>query len=92
MIERLLLAIGRIPFDKVLHFFGGLLLGQAGFILGGQAWGLVAAPIAGAGKEIYDHFHPSHQVEWWDFIWTTLGGLVGWLLLVWFQLHRCAPG
>ena len=26
MIERLLLAIGRIPFDKVLHFFGGLLL------------------------------------------------------------------
>lgn len=80
MIERLLQAIGRLPSDKVLHFIGGMLIAQATFLFS-PAWALVSPGLAGAIKEGYDHAHPNHQADWWDWAWTVIGGLVGWGLM-----------
>lgn len=80
MIERILKAIGSLPPDKVLHFLGGLLIAQMVFLFS-PAWSLAAPGLAGAIKEGYDHAHPNHRADWWDLIWTVIGGLVGWGLM-----------
>jgi len=77
MIERLLRAVGQFPLDKVLHFIGGMLIAETAYFLS-PAWSLILPVAIGAAKEGYDHAHPNHQADWWDFIWTVIGGLVGW--------------
>ncbi len=79
MIERILKTIGSVPPDKVLHFLGGLLIAQVTFVFS-PTWALGTPVMAGAIKEGYDHAHPNHRADWWDFLWTVIGGLVGWVL------------
>ncbi len=73
--------INRLPLlkeDKANHF----IYGQAIFIismilLGSPYWGLLVCVLFGAAKEAYDWWHPGHTPDWWDFIWTALGGVAG---------------
>ena len=64
--------------DKLLHFSAGLSIAVViGFVT--LPWhGLLVAVIAGALKELHDHFHPlGHTVDLWDFLVTCLGGYAG---------------
>ena len=47
--------------------------------------GLVAAALAGLGKEVYDAVTGSGTPELLDFVATVVGGLVGaaWLAMYW---------
>ena len=78
----------KVPFDKWLHFWGGLL--AASFVciaLGWPGWaGLLGAGLAGAAKEAFDWF-TTKVVDWKDAVATALGGVVilaFWLLHVWW--------
>ena len=72
-----------MPRDKLLHFGAGLSIALVvGFVL--SPWhGLLVAVIAGALKELTDHFHPlGHTVDLWDFLATASGGLLATMLLL----------
>jgi hypothetical protein len=66
-----------IPADKQMHFISGLIIAAVltpfiGF------YSVVVVAIIAALKEIYDYLHPqSHTADFWDWVATTLGGLVG---------------
>lgn len=77
--------------DKILHFLAGFFVFQITFFislgLGYDAsyalcYGLIASIIAGALKEAYDFFHPNHYVELFDFIMTVIGGITGFLIVI----------
>lgn len=74
--------------DKANHF----IYGQAIFIicmvlLGSPFWGLFWCVLFGAAKEAYDWWHPAHEADWWDFIWTALGGAAGLAIVLLDSYH-----
>ncbi len=75
-----------IPPDKFGHFGIGAILGLSALWLG---WlGLLPVLAFAAGKEAWDHAHPPHKAEMWDFLATMLGGLLAIGLVI---LHRMHP-
>lgn len=75
MFDRIL----KLPYgDKILHFVGGMVIGFGGetVVNGG---GVEAATLVGAWKELwFDARRPDkHTVDFWDFVATTCGGVVG---------------
>ncbi len=68
---------GKVPVDKFLHFISGFIIAAVltpfiGF------YAVVVVAIIALLKEIYDYLHPeSHTADFWDWVATTLGGLVG---------------
>lgn len=68
--------------DKWLHFLAGMSIAPAVGVLWGALAGLAAAFIIGAAKElIWDLLLKKGTPEWWDFIATVAGGLIGSLLI-----------
>lgn len=69
-----------MPVDKVKHFLAGVLIFTFCFILGSNhVFSMVMVIIVGAGKEIYDYYHPQqHTVEAFDLLATILGGVFVW--------------
>ena len=73
--------------DKVLHLVVGAAIAfGAVLVTSTPVFGLLAAVIAGVGKELWDrhqnaraarnHVVPPHSVEWQDAAWTAVGGAV----------------
>jgi hypothetical protein len=67
----------KVPCDKQMHFICGFIIAAVLTpFIGFYAVAIVA--IIAAFKEIYDSLHPeSHTADFWDWVATTLGGLVG---------------
>ena len=69
-----------IPADKQQHFISGFILGIILTPFIGWASILWVSAIATA-KEIYDYLNPDkHTADIWDWVATSLGGLLGTLL------------
>ncbi len=71
-----------MPRDKQKHLFAGLALSLLVGLLFTPFWGLTAAVVVGAGKEVmWDWALGRGTPEWWDFWVTVAGGVIGHLLL-----------
>lgn len=65
----------KIPYDKLMHFTAGAVVGAvAGVISGSAAVALLAAVVVAIGKEVYDNIVPGHDVELLDAVSTVAGG------------------
>ncbi len=67
----------KVPCDKQMHFLSGFIIAAVltPFI---GAYSIVVVAIIALLKEIYDALHPDkHTADIWDWVATTLGGLVG---------------
>lgn len=67
--------IYKVPFDKWLHFFAGLVITAFFAISLGWKCVLPVALVAGAAKEIFDYF-TTKKIELWDAVATIAGGFV----------------
>lgn len=71
----------KVPCDKQMHFMSGfiiafLLTPYIGF------YSVLIVAIIALLKEIYDYLHPeSHTADFWDWFATTLGGLIGFIVI-----------
>ena len=69
--------VGKVAEDKFMHFICGFIIAAVltpfiGF------YAVVVVAIIALLKEIYDYLHPeSHTADIWDWVATTLGGVVG---------------
>jgi hypothetical protein len=71
----------RVPADKQAHALAGFIIAAVltPFI---GLYAVVVVAIIAALKEIYDALHPdSHTADFWDWVATTLGGLVGFVVV-----------
>ena len=62
--------------DKANHFVYGAFIASIGIVLFGTLIGMALCVILAVLKEVYDHWHPNHQADLFDAVWTVLGGLV----------------
>ena len=70
-----------VPADKQMHAIGGFLIALVLTPFIGWYSVVLVAMIATA-KELYDYLHPeSHTADFWDWVATTLGGLVGFVVV-----------
>jgi hypothetical protein len=79
-----------IPADKVKHFLVGNISSSSMapiLIYNDKSvyWAIGAAVLIGAAKEIYDKMSEDGTPDWWDFIATSLGGIVAVVIidLIW---------
>lgn len=86
MIKKLFNLIVSIQKDSLLHFICGMIISQLVTAIinvcyhpfyGGCIIGVIVGFIAGIVKEIYDSNHEGHSVEAKDFLFTTIGAIVG---------------
>ncbi len=71
----------KVPCDKQMHFLSGAILGIILTPFIGWVSILWVSAIACA-KEIYDYIHPDkHTADIWDWVATTLGGILGTVLI-----------
>lgn len=71
-----------MDYDKIMHIVCGYAIAITFGLIFRIKFGLVSATVAGALKELYDHFHPeTHSVEITDFFATVVGGVVGCIVL-----------
>jgi hypothetical protein len=68
----------RIPvsLDKQAHFNTGAILAFVAYFVIGY-WALLLVAIVAGAKEWYDYKHPNHTPDFWDWVATVLGGLLG---------------
>lgn len=70
-----------MPKDKRMHLLAGLALSLTAGLLCTPFWGLTAAVVVGAGKEVmWDWLLKKGTPEFLDFVATVAGGLVGYAL------------
>lgn len=67
--------IKNIPTDKKKHLIAGFIICAVVSLFFGYIIGFVAALIAGAGKEAYDHFTKKGTVEFADLGYTVAGSV-----------------
>jgi len=67
--------IVRIPQDKLLHAFFGMLIGAVAFICFGIVGPIFPVAFAGIAKEFFDLW-TTKQWDWWDFGATCIGGML----------------
>jgi hypothetical protein len=70
----------KVPCDKQMHFLSGFIIAAVltPFI---GAYSIVVVAVIAALKEIYDARHPDkHTADIWDWVATTLGGVVGFVI------------
>jgi len=79
--ESILRKIAGVPKDKLLHFTAGMLLFLLANIFFTSAYSLLVVFLIGLLKEAYDRFHTLHSVEFKDFLATSLGALVVYVLI-----------
>jgi hypothetical protein len=73
-----------IPADKQQHFISGAILGiiLTPFI---GAYSILVVAVIAALKEIYDYLHKDiHTPDLWDWVATSLGGVVGFVVVALF--------
>jgi hypothetical protein len=71
----------KVPADKQMHFIGGLVI-AALFTPFIGAYSIVVVAIIALLKEIYDYLHKDiHTPDFWDWVATVLGGLVGFVIV-----------
>ena len=71
----------KVPCDKQMHFICGFIIAAVLTPFIGATSILVVAIIA-ALKEVYDYMHPeTHTADIWDWVATTLGGIVGFVVV-----------
>ena len=71
----------KVPCDKQMHFICGVIIAAVLTPFIGATSILVVAVVA-ALKEAYDYLHPeSHTADIWDWVATTLGGVVGFVII-----------
>jgi hypothetical protein len=71
----------KVPADKQMHFIGGLVI-AALFTPFIGAYSILVVAIIALLKEIYDYLHKEiHTPDFWDWIATVLGGLVGFVIV-----------
>jgi hypothetical protein len=71
---------GKVPVDKFMHFICGLVIAAllTPFI---GAYSILVVAVIAALKEIYDARHPDkHTADFMDWVATTLGGVVGFVI------------
>jgi hypothetical protein len=71
----------KVPADKQMHFICGLVIAAllTPFI---GAYSIVVVAIIALLKEIYDYLHKDiHTPDFWDWVATTLGGVVGFVVV-----------
>jgi hypothetical protein len=71
----------KVPCDKQMHFLCGLVIAAllTPFI---GAYSIVVVAIIALLKEIYDYLHKDiHTPDFWDWVATTLGGVVGFVII-----------
>jgi hypothetical protein len=71
----------KVPADKQAHFICGLVIAAllTPFI---GAYSIVVVAIIALLKEIYDYLHKDiHTPDFYDWVATTLGGLVGFVIV-----------
>ena len=71
----------KVPADKQMHFICGLVIAAllTPFI---GAYSIVVVAIIALLKEIYDYLHKEiHTPDFWDWVATVLGGLVGFVIV-----------
>jgi hypothetical protein len=74
----------KVPCDKQMHFICGFIIAAVltPFI---GAYSILVVAIIAALKEIYDFLHPeSHTADFLDWVATTLGGVVGFVVVALF--------
>jgi hypothetical protein len=70
----------RVPADKQMHFIGGLVI-AALFTPFIGAYSITVVAIVALLKEIYDYLHKDiHTPDFWDWVATVLGGILGFVL------------
>jgi hypothetical protein len=68
----------RIPVrvDLQAHFVVGAILAFVAYFVIGY-WALLLVAIVAGAKEWYDYKHPNHTADFYDWLATVLGGLLG---------------
>lgn len=73
-----------VPADKQAHVLSGFIIAVAltPFI---GAYSIAVVAMIALLKEIYDYMHPaSHTSDFWDWLVTVLGGIVGFVVVALF--------
>lgn len=73
--DKLVQLLYKVPWDKQLHFFAGLIVAAFFAITFGMKACLVPVIFAGLAKEFFDK-KTTQLWDWWDFLATCLGGLL----------------
>jgi hypothetical protein len=70
--------------DLQAHFWTGSILGFVSYFFIG-CWALLVVALIALLKEVYDYKHPNHTADFWDWVATVLGGILGLILgeLIW---------
>jgi hypothetical protein len=71
----------KIEKDKLQHFMAGFSISIMGGLLINIWFGLLLGILGGLGKEIYDSFGYG-CVDFLDFVFTVIGSIVGFLILM----------
>ena len=69
-----------VPLDKQAHFVTGFIGGVAISCFLGFYAGVIIMAIIAFAKEVYDYKHPNHTADFWDWVATVLGGILGLIL------------
>lgn len=75
-----------IPADKQMHFLSGAILATAILLVtGSPSVSFVSVSLVAMLKEVYDLLHKDkHTPDVWDWVATTLGGLLGTAIVLLF--------
>ncbi len=65
-----------VALDKQAHFNTGAILAFVAYFVIGY-WALLLVAIVAGAKEWYDYKHPNHTADFYDWVATVLGGLLG---------------
>jgi len=67
--------------DKLYHFFAGIMIYIIFNLILSYYHPIIPVIFIGAGKEIYDFYSKKGTPDWWDFIWTVIGGILAMICL-----------
>jgi hypothetical protein len=71
----------KVPCDKQMHMLSGFIIAAVLTPFIGAASVFIVAIVA-ALKEVYDYMRPeSHTADFYDWVATTLGGVVGFVVV-----------
>jgi hypothetical protein len=62
--------------DKLYHFIAGVIIYIFSSIILNNWASIIPVILIGGAKEVYDYYSKKGTPDWWDFIWTVIGGLV----------------
>jgi hypothetical protein len=65
-----------VPLDKQAHFMSGA-LGSLSLAIFIGYWAIVVIALIALAKEVYDAHNIGHTCDFYDWLATTLGGILG---------------